>query len=206
MGPLFAFICFAFQAVHAAAAQQQGTPAALGSKPLNGTVPRAGAGGAGAGAAGTSAATTFLGTTPSANDSTTVATLAPVVAPSLDVTPGPAPATSRNQDRCNSTDETLLEELECLEPKQFKDAGDPAWAWVSINGLFAAAILVIVPFCCACSLKVARSSRELRQFRAPLQEEVMELSETSLGVVDVPSSARSGLTDQATTGAYASMQ
>jgi len=114
-------------------------------------------------------------------------------------------STTKQQTRCNSTDETLLEELECLEPKEFRDAGDPAWAWVGINGVFAVAIMILVPLCCFCSLKVARGGRELRQFRAPLQEEVMELSETSLGVVEASTSARRGLADQASTGPYAPM-
>lgn len=78
--------------------------------------------------------------------------------------------------RLSAHNVTLMEELKSLEPERFKNAGAPLWAWLAINGLSMAAIVALALLCGCFGLHLARSSRELRQFRAPLQEEVMELS------------------------------
>lgn len=80
-----------------------------------------------------------------------------------------------------SCNESLMQELQCLEPERFQKAGDPLWAWLAINSISGLVLMGLLCVCACCGIQLVRSSRELRQFRAPLQEEVMELSETSLG-------------------------
>mmetsp|Transcript_35595 Transcript_35595/g.48496 ORF Transcript_35595/g.48496 Transcript_35595/m.48496 type:complete len:117 (+) Transcript_35595:243-593(+) len=115
-----------------------------------------------------------------------------------------------NSSACNTS--TIMQELECLEPERFKRAGDPLWAWLAINGISGLILMGFVCVCAFCGIQFVRSSRELRQFRAPLQEEVMELSETSLGVASTALSTRtSGRSsrrpgDQASAASYESMK
>mmetsp|Transcript_68218 Transcript_68218/g.158309 ORF Transcript_68218/g.158309 Transcript_68218/m.158309 type:complete len:219 (+) Transcript_68218:67-723(+) len=108
---------------------------------------------------------------------------------------------------CNHS--TLMQRLECLEPERYKKAGNPVWAWLAMNGISGVGIVGLLLVCACCSVQLVRSSRELRQFRAPLQEEVMELSENSLSAPSAPIGARAGSrreSEQGSTGPYSSMK